>query len=271
MLGQIVAGFGTSSMGAFKTVKAQYESLRTSHEKMPNVQRDLDYLREKIGSVESLDELMDDYRLWSTVTNAFGLGEYTFAKGLFKQVLNSDVSDKTSLVHRMVDPRYREMYDSLQIATKGAANFKDAAWVEDVAQRYVTRSFEESAGEGNPAVQAALYFQRKAPNIKSHYELLGDETLSQVALAAAGLPPSASRMDVDRLVDRLKEKFSLDDLKDPEIVTKLVQRYLATQDAEAIKNGADTSINALAMQTIAMPQMTGFGPPVTINPTLFLK
>ncbi len=272
MLAQIVAGFGGSSMGAYSAVKSQYTSLRETHTKMPETERALEYMREKIGQVESLDDLMDDYRLWSTVTQAFGLGEYTFAKGLFREVLNGDPTDKTALVNRMVDPRYREMVEYMEMSTKGVENFKDAAWVDGLAEKFVTRSFEQSAGQGNPAVEAALYFQRRAPNIKSHYELLGDEKLAQVALAAAGLPPTASGMDVDRLVDRLKDRFSLDDLKDPEIVNKLLQRYLAQQDVQAIKNGGGAmTMNGLAAQTFAPADLTGFGPLVTINPTLFLK
>lgn len=271
MLGQIVAGFGASSMGAFRAVSGQYDALRDAHSRMPNVQRDLDHLREKIGEVESLEDLMRDHRLWSTVVNAFGLGENTFAKGLFRQVLSADPEDRSSLVNRMVDPRYRDMATFLDIHNKGFENFKDPKWVDELASRYVTRTFEESAGTGNPAVEAALYFQRRASSIKSHFEILGDEKLSQVALAAAGLPPSAAKMNIDRLAERLERAFSLDDLKDPVQVTKLVQRYLAMQDVEAAKSGAANSPAALALQTIATPDLTGFGPVMTINPTLFLK
>lgn len=273
MLSQLVAGFGTSSFSAFRTINSRLDQLRDHFAKTPEVQREVDYVRENIGKVESLDDLMDDYRLWESVANAFGLGENAFAKGLFKKLLSEDSSDKNALVNRMVDPRYKELAQFLQIDTKGTDNFKNAKWVDTFVDKLVTRRFESAAGAANPAVQSALYFQRKAPEITSYFQILGDERLYEVVRAAANLPDSFSKVDVDRQVEVLKSKFKLEDFKNPAKLSRMIDRHLAISDAQAVQSGSGmgTSASSVALQTFAGPPMTGFAPIVNIDPTLFLK
>jgi hypothetical protein len=272
MLSQLVAGFGGSSFSAFKTINSRLDTLRETYTKQPEIQRDVAYLREKIGDVESLDELMDDYRLWQTATTAFGLGENAFAKGLFKKLMSEDASDPNSLAKRMVDTRYKELASFFEYSTKGTNNFKSSAWVEKLVDKFVTRSFENSAGAASPAVQEALYFQRKAPEITSFYQILGDERLYSVVRSAANLPDSFSTVDIDRQVEILKSKFDIEDFKSPAMVGRMIERHLAISDAQSIQSGGgSTSINALALQTFARPTMTGFAPILNIDPTLFLK
>lgn len=272
MLSQLVAGFGGSSFSAFKTINSRLDTLRETYTKQPEIQRDVAYLREKIGEVESLDELMDDYRLWQTATTAFGLGENAFAKGLFKKLMSEDSDDKNSLVNRMVDSRYKELANFFEYDSKGTENFKDSAWVEKLVDKFVTRSFENSAGASSPAVQEALYFQRKAPEITNFYQILGDERLYAVVRSAANLPDSFSNAGVDRQVEVLKSKFDIEDFKSPAKVGRMVERHLAVSDAQSIQSGGmSNSINALALQTFARPSMTGFAPILNIDPTLFIK
>lgn len=273
MLSQLVAGFGSSSFGAFKAINSRLSSLRETYAKQPDIQQDVAYLREKMGKIESVDELMDDYRLWQTATTAFGLGDNAFAKGMFRKLMSEDSTDKASLVNRLVDTRYKEFVKFFEVDTKGTANFKDASWVDKLADKYITRSFENSAGASSPAVQSALYFQRKAPEITSYYDILADEKIYSVVRAAAGLPDSFSNVGLDRQVEMLKSKFSLDDFKSPAKVGRMIERHLAVSDALSIQSGGmNTSSSAIALQTFASPGgMTGFAPILHIDPTLFVK
>ncbi len=57
-------------------------------------------------------------------------------------------------------------------------------------------TLEENAGQSNEGVRLALYFERKAPDIKSIFQILGDKALYKVietALSLPALPPSASK------------------------------------------------------------------------------
>lgn len=273
MLTQLVAGFGSSSFGAFKAVNSRLDQLRETFAKDPSVAREVAHLKDNIGKVESLDELMDDYHLWQSVTTAFGLGDNAFAKGLFRKLMSEDSKDPKSLVNRMVDPRYKDIAKFFEVDTKGMENAKDPKWVEDLTEKFVTRKFENAAGAANPAVQAALYFQRKAPDITSYYQILSDERVFEVVRGGLNLPGAFSNMDIDRQVSLLKSKIDLDDFKSPAKLGRLIERHLAVSDAQSIQSGAylGNSSSAVALQTFAAPSMTGFAPILQIDPTLFIK
>ncbi|MGC2855640.1 DUF1217 domain-containing protein [Novispirillum sp. DQ9] len=274
MISELVSGFGTSSFAAFRTINSRLDQLKTTFVNQPEIKRDVDYIRSNIAKVENVDDLMDDYKLWQSVATAFGLGDNAFAKGLFKKLLTEDSSKPESLVNRLVDPRYKELAKFFQMDTKGTANFKDASWVNKLVDKYTTRTFESEAGAGNPAVQSALYFQRKAPEITSYYQILADDKLYEVVRHAVGLPDSFARVDVDRQAEMLKSKFSLDDLKNPAKLGRMVERHLAIADAETIQSGSSlgNSTGAMALQIFSASRpMSGFGSILQIDPTLFLK
>ena len=69
--------------------------------------RDADYYKENIGKVGSVDEFLDDYRLYSYAMKAFGLEEMTYAKAFMKKVLDSDLTDTASFANSLTDERYR--------------------------------------------------------------------------------------------------------------------------------------------------------------------
>ncbi|MFA7430429.1 MAG: DUF1217 domain-containing protein [Rhodospirillaceae bacterium] len=273
MLTSLIAGYGSSSFGAYRVVNGRLDSLRDTFAKQPEVARELDYLRQKMPAVGSVEDLLEDPRLMQITTTAFGLEENAFAKGFFRKLLSEDSSDPASLAKRMVDPRYKEMVAFLQFDTKGAQNMKSPAWVEKLGDLYLTRSFENAAGAASPDLRDALYFQRKAPEIKSYYDILGDRTLSEVVRRAVGLPSSMSGVDLERQVTALKGKVNLEDFKNPAKLSRMVDRFLAVADAEnmAMGGGMGTSPNAMALQTFSSGPMTGFAPILSIDPTLLLQ
>ena len=69
--------------------------------------RDAAYYKENIGKVASVDEFLDDYRLYSYAVKAFGLEEMTYAKAFMKKVLDSDLTDSASFANSLTDERYR--------------------------------------------------------------------------------------------------------------------------------------------------------------------
>lgn len=271
MISGIVAGFSGSSFSAFRVINSRLDSFRESFEKQPATQQDIQYIRENAGKMESLDEFMDDYRLWNATATAFGLGENAFAKGLFKKLMTEDSTKPESLVNRMVDPRYREIAEFFSYDSEGPANFQDADWVNGLVEKFVTRKFENDAGAANPAVRDALYFQRKASEITSYYDILGDERLFEVVRTAANLPASISSADIDRQVELLSRKVDLEDFQNPQQVSKMLDRFLAISDAQSASMGAGTSSKAIALQTFGAPPSTGYAPILAIDPTLFLK
>lgn len=117
---------------------------------------------------------------------------------------------------------------------------------QSVTDAYLRQSIESDAGVEDTGVRLALYFARKAPSVKSAYDILGDTALTQVANTLLGLPASSSTTSSDALAQRAKriaEKIDLASLKDPAALEKLVRRFAAIWDAQ--NNTASAPVLAL--------------------------
>ncbi|CAH0339765.1 DUF1217 domain-containing protein [Rhizobium sp. CECT 9324] len=78
------------------------------------VARETAYFEENIGNVTSVDEFLDDYRLYSFAMKAHGLEEMTYAKAYMKKVLESDLSESSSFANVLSDDRYRNFAAAFQ-------------------------------------------------------------------------------------------------------------------------------------------------------------
>ncbi|URK88374.1 DUF1217 domain-containing protein [Rhizobium sp. RCAM05350] len=79
---------------------------RTSQQTL--VARESEYYKENIGNITSIDEFLDDYRLYSYAMKAHGLEDMTYAKAFMRKVMESDLSDDSSYANMLTDERYRE-------------------------------------------------------------------------------------------------------------------------------------------------------------------
>ena len=71
------------------------------------VTRESAYYEANIGKVTSVDEFLDDYRLYSFAMKAHGLEDMTYAKAFMRKVLESDLTDDNSYANKLTDDRYR--------------------------------------------------------------------------------------------------------------------------------------------------------------------
>ncbi|MBW8282060.1 MAG: DUF1217 domain-containing protein [Rhizobium sp.] len=71
------------------------------------VTRESAYYEANIGKVTSVDEFLDDYRLYSFAMKAHGLEDMTYAKAFMRKVLESDLTDDNSYANKLSDDRYR--------------------------------------------------------------------------------------------------------------------------------------------------------------------
>lgn len=81
------------------------------------VKRDSEYYKENIGKVTSIEEFLDDYRLYSYAMKAYGLEDMTYAKAFMEKVLESDLSDEDSYANKLSDTRYRQFAAAYQFGT----------------------------------------------------------------------------------------------------------------------------------------------------------
>lgn len=198
----------------------------------PAVARDTAYYEANIGSVTSVDDFVNNYRLLNYAMTAYGLSDETNAKALVKQVLSSDLSDSSSLVYKLNDQRYLNLAKAFaNLNPNDSAASYTAATTQQVVNSYLEQQLETDVGQQDEGTQLALYFQRNAANIISGYSILGDSQLWKVVQTVYDLPESLGSIDINQQKDLVESKVNIADLQDPTKVSALLDRFSAVWDA----------------------------------------
>jgi hypothetical protein len=206
--------------------------------KDPQVKRDTAYYLDNIGKVKSVDEFVNDQRLFSYAMTAFGMADMTYAKALIKKVLSEGIDSRTSFANQLADPRFREFAETFNFARYGGtATVFDRAR-QGTADRFIRIRLEEQAGRSDEGVRLALYFQRKAPGVASAYGLLADAALFKVVQTALGISPLTANGDINRQASQINAKLGIKKLKDPEFLAKFLDRFAVQWQA---RKGLDLS------------------------------
>jgi hypothetical protein len=262
----MISIFGTSSSLGLKITDAtradQLETLRNSAQHG----RLIDAFKERISDVETVDQLVDDYELYSFVMKAFDLEDQIFGKALIKKMLKSNASESDALVNRLTDVRFREMYNELGFGENGVGNTNtlNSAWKSQMVDRYLERTFDNAQADQNQTVGAALEFRRKAAQIDSPFDILKDKEMTIFMRRVLGLPDAISGLDIDRQAKLLEDAYDLDKLQDPEEVERLVQRYVTISDA--LDGRASASNPVVQMMANAVSARQNFTP-ITLDIT----
>ena len=78
------------------------------------------YYNANIGKVKSVSDLVNNYKLLSYATQAFGLSDMTYAKALLTKVLTSDLTDSKSVANQLNDSRYVAFAKAFSFNTDGS-------------------------------------------------------------------------------------------------------------------------------------------------------
>lgn len=212
---------------------------------------------ERIGDIETVDQLMEDRELYVFVMKAFDLEDQIFGKAMIKKLLKSDSEDPKALVNRLTDPRFKDLYKNLGFKDGGTRNsLTDSGfWQRTMVDRYVEQRFESAQADQNEGVGTVLEFRRKAGDIKNWFDVLKDADLTEFMRTSLGVPSSVAGLDIDKQVELFKGKFDLAKLKDPAELEKLERRYVSITDAKA---GVSSSASAaLALMNAAVSAGAG--------------
>src|SRR3546814_535977 len=159
------------------------------------VQRDAQYYAENIGKVTSVDEFVDDYRLFSYAMTAHGLEEMIYAKAFMKQVLESDLSDENSYANRLTDERYRNFAAAFNFSdTGGAAIAQSGAQQEEMLDLYDQSilALEDAASE------ETRYYKVMMAEVDHVDDILHNDRLRRYVFQSLGLDDSVYSYDTVR-------------------------------------------------------------------------
>jgi hypothetical protein len=150
------------------------------------------------------------------------------------------------MVWRLSDPRYRELAETFNFKRYGETATIFARAQEGTVAKYNRQTLEVNSGEDNEGVRLALYFARKAPEIENTFDLLADSALARVVQIATGLPETIGLLDVDKQAAMIDWRLDLANLKDPEKLNRLLERFTALWDVEqANATAAPTGVETL--------------------------
>jgi len=236
----VLYGGGGSSGGLSLPAVPQYQALtqtfdqrRASFENQPRVQREIEYFKDAVQDIESVDDLLNDRRALQFVLSSYALDDEIQYPGRLRKVLEEDPADKKALSNLLIDPRYKEIATGLKLFDGNANTLKSESFLADLEQRYITNEFEKDLGEQNPALRQALFFQRKIGDVEDTYEILGDKNLRAVVIGALGLPEQIALQSVESQKALIEKSIKPGDLKDSDDIQRFVMRFLVNADTAA--------------------------------------
>jgi len=223
-----------SSQLALKLVDQSSAKQKHSIESEAQHKWAIETFRREAGSLTTPADFVKNHDVYVLVMRAYDLEDQIFGKAMIRKILESDISDSRSLVNRMTDPRFRNLYKALNFGTSATgvptSSLSQQVFRDSVVSKYISRVFINRQSKHNPAVGAVLDFREKIPEIRTWYDVLKDAGLSVFFRTALGLPESMSGLDVDKQVSIMQKKFDLTTLGDPSVADKLAGKYLLFSD-----------------------------------------
>lgn len=242
---------------------------QAAFEKGPEVQRDVEYFQEKIGSITSAADLVADRRLLKVALGAFGMETEIDKRAFIRKVLEEGTLDPASLANRLTDKSFRKLSAAFGFGPGEGPNTADAGFAAKITDAYKARAFEAAVGGVDNNMRLAMNFRREITTLASvgtdgasWYNVLGSKPLREVFEKAFGLPSSFSQLDIDRQRDILADKagalFGTDTLaafRDPAAIEKLTDRFLARAQIE--DGPSSTSPASLALSLLQSSSASG--------------
>lgn len=251
MVANVAFMSGVSAALSFQMLQKNTSQQIEQFGKTAQVMREVDYFKKKAGSLNSMDDLIKDRRLMNFVLSAFSLEAEAQYPARLKKVLESDLDDTGSLANRLSDNRYREIAGAFEFAKNGMDKLKDAAFLEELSQKYVLNEFEKALGNNNPALREATYFLRNIGNVTSPFEILGDSVLRSVVTFTLNLPQQIAVQSVETQARLITGRLDLDKFKPAESkpasgASGSIRVEDARNDQTLLYNGVQLSKQAIA-------------------------
>lgn len=229
------------------------------------VARETAYFAEKIGTINTAEELVSDRRLLAVALGAFGLGDDIANTFFIRKVLEEGTLDEEAFANKLGDKRYAEFAEAFGFDLS-PPNTALSDFAGDIISSYKTREFEVAVGEQDTTLRLAMGFERELGALLDRTEdddavwfgILASNSLRAVFEGAFGLPDAFAAIDIDRQAEVLKERanafFGVDspsDLLDEEIQERMRRRFLVSDEiSTAAASSASIALALLQQNTV---------------------
>ena len=247
----VVSISGLSSQLALKLIDSTHDSQIETLSSSGQHARAVETFQQRIASITTPAELVQDYETYSFVMKAFDLEDQIFGKAMVRKILESDPADDKSLVNRLTDDRFTDLNEAMGFTAEGGAavvpDFSDTGWQQGIIDKYFEQVLTNSYSEENENVGTALEFRSKVDEIDSWYKVLKNKDLTDFFLTALGLPEEMAAIDVDKQAQLLAKSYDLEKLADPGEQERLLTQYLAIADVE---NPPTSNVDSAALSIL---------------------
>jgi hypothetical protein len=238
-----------TTIAAYRAITQNYARVLDQAKSDGMAKRETAYYLQKIGSITSIDEFMRDSRVFNYAMRAYGLDDLAYAKGFMRKALEGGVDDSDSFANRLADTRIRDFVADFNFDRYGAATTTFGRTQQGTVDKYMRQQVETTAGQSNEAIRLAMYFERKAPDVKSAYGILADKALLKVAMTALNLPTAFSAYDIDKQASIISTRLKIADLKDAAKLKTFIERFATMWDLSASAASQTTVVSLAATST----------------------
>lgn len=174
----------------------------------PLVQRETEYYLENISKVKTIEEFVEDERLFNYAMKAHGLADMAYAKAFMVKVLEEGVRNEDSFANRLSDKRYVEFARTFDFEQYG----EDATTFNPAREKTIELYGFAAIADGIPSdtqSEETAYYLENLPKVRSVDDLMEDARLLDFVLQAYDLEEIAGD---EELIRNILES----DFNDPE-------------------------------------------------------
>lgn len=213
-----------------------------------NIDRDMAYFRDKIGSVDTAEELVEDFQLRRVALGAFGLQDDLPNRAFIQKVLEEGTTDPGAFANRLTDPRYRAMASAFGFDAPGGPLSQLPGFADRIESGFKERSFEVAVGQVDSSLRLAISLERELGELADRglsgdgawFTILGSPPLRQAFELALGLPSSIGTVDLDRQLsffrDAAQRRFGVSEVADfaePAVLEEFRRNFLVRADLQS--------------------------------------
>jgi hypothetical protein len=149
--------------------------------------RELQYYRDNIGSITSIDEFLADDRIYAYAMKAYGLEEMTYAKAFIRKVLESDLTDTNSFANLLTDTKYRTLAAAYDFGnTVTSEIIQTTSQIDNLIDTY-----EQSIENNDGQLKAdTAYFTAVSQTFTTVDDLFRDTRARDYVFTTFGIDPS---------------------------------------------------------------------------------
>ena len=257
---QPVVPFG--GIGGWSFLSRTREAQQDAFDRSAPITRDTAYFEEKIGSITTAEDLVNDRRLLRVALGAFGLESEIDSKFFIRKVMQETTLDPKTLSNRLADKRYLALAKEFGFGDLDPPNTVLSDFGPKITELYRDRQFEAAVGNQSEDMRLALGLERDLVDIAQKdfsdeagwYTIMATPPLRAVFERAFSLPTVIGTLDIDRQLKLFQEKAevifgdnTVKQFSDPERLDDLRRKFLAQSELQTAPSGSVRGSAALAL------------------------